>query len=122
MRIDLFRHRFAGNDFTAAEMLSALATQALMDNPDRYTNADPLELQAQNLKAEELRQKARQLDIRERTSALEEKKLEMLLAREAKAVAAAADLEKGAVTPDDFRRRIHEIYGLGGGNAAEAQG
>jgi hypothetical protein len=106
------------NDFTAAEMIQALATQALMESPEKFQMADPIAVQGQNLKAEELRLKQEQLDLRKRAAAIEEKKLELLLAREAKVVAAAAELDKGAVSPDDFRRRIHEIYGLG--QAAQA--
>lgn len=105
------------NDFTAAEMISALATQALIERPEGFAKADPILVQGQNLKAEELRLKARQLELRERTAAIEEKKLEMLLAREKKAVEAAEELAAKAgrgeaISPADLQK-IRDIYGLG---------
>lgn len=103
-------------NWSAAEMIQALATDALMMNPDALTGADPLKVQAQNLKAEELRIKRSEMELRRRVVELDEKRLTAALDKEQKTLQAAQDLERKAergeqISPEDIRR-IRDIYGL----------
>ena len=103
-------------EWSAAEMIQALATDALMQNPDALTNADPLRVQAQNLRAEELRLKREELELRKRTVTLDEKKAGAMLERERRAVEAAEELQEKAgrgeqLTGEDLDK-IRSIYGL----------
>ncbi len=108
------------NDFTAAEMIQALATQALIDDPQGFAGADPLTVQRRNLEAEEIRLKARKLDLQERAVTVVERRLAILEDREKKARAAADELAAKAgrgeeISPADLDR-IRSIYGLGEDN------
>ncbi len=103
-------------EWSAAEMIQALATDALMMNPEALTNADPLKVQAQNLRAEELRIKREEMELRTRQVAMDERKVEVLLGRERKAAQAADELKDKAgrgeqLTVEDLER-IRSIYGL----------
>jgi len=104
------------NDFTATEMINALATQALIDSPTGFTNADPLAVQAANLRSEELRLKSETLRVKERAVAVAEQKMKILQAREQRTLEATAELaakaERGEkISPEDLQR-IRDIYGL----------
>jgi hypothetical protein len=98
-------------NWSAAEMIQALATDALMQNPEALTGADPLRLQGQNLKAEELRIKREEMDLRKRGLDLDVKRFEAVQEREQRAVAALEDKTE-TLTPEERLRRIRELYGL----------
>ena len=49
------------HDLSSAEMLQALAIDALMSDPEAWAQADPVKVQRQNLQAETLRLKAPQV-------------------------------------------------------------
>ncbi len=110
-------------NWSAAEMIQALATDALMMNPDGLTTASPLKVQAQNLKAEELRIKREAVEVRKREMEINARKLALLEERERRAVALLDEQEKkasengGMVSAEDLRR-VRELYGL---PAAEAR-
>lgn len=102
-------------DYTAAGMVKALAMEALLRNPERFSEADPIEVQKQALRAEEigLRREQMQFNIR---------KFEAMQRREQKAIETAAALEQKAasgqtVTPEEIRK-IREVYGLQSSEAA----
>lgn len=103
-------------DWSAAEMVQALATDALMMDPERFTGADPLKVQGQNLKAEELRLKREEMEMRRRALELDERKFALMADREKRAIEAAEALagKAGAgekLTVEDLNR-IREVYGL----------
>lgn len=101
-----------GGNAEASEMIQALAMETLQNDPDALTSADPVKLQTLAIQAEELRLKRKQLDIRGRGMAINERKLEMLEAREKRA-REVLEGEKGeAMTAEERVQRIREIYGL----------
>lgn len=105
-------------DTTSAEMVQALAVEALLQDPEAFSQADPLKVQAQNLRAEELRLKRDELDLRKQSLTLDVKKFETLQAREARAIKEADALARRAesgeqLTAEDLGR-IRSIYGLEG--------
>lgn len=111
-QMDALVKAMKANDAAAPEMIQALALQALIMDPDAFAKSDPIKVQRQNLRAEELRIKAATLALKERQIAVDETKLRMLQEREQRAVAALEG--KGeAMTPEERMRKIREIYGLG---------
>ena len=99
------------SDLNAVEMGEALMRQALMDDPEAFVDADPIKMQQTQLRAEELRLKQRDLDIRARQVAAEEDRLRLLMAREERAKAALAKPE-AELTPEQRLREIEAIYGI----------
>lgn len=100
------------NDATAPEMIQALAQEALMLHPQKWADADPIKVQAQNLYAEEIRLKREKLDVQRRAVEVQERRLALLEEKQRAAVSELEKLErKTEITPDDLRR-IREIYGL----------
>lgn len=105
-------------DVTAAEMVQALATDALLSDPEAFTGQDPIAVQRQSLQAETLRLKREELEIKRRLVSAEETRLRLLEAREQRAIAAADELKAKAgrgetLTAEDLDR-IREIYGVRG--------
>ena len=107
---DLVEAMKAGN-MDASEMIQALAMDHLAENPDALTDSDPVEVQGLALSAEKVRLKRREMDLRERAIAVNEKKLALLEDREKRAVAALAGGEE-TMSPEDRIREIKGIYGL----------
>jgi hypothetical protein len=108
---------------TAAEMVQALATDALLMDPEAFTSGDPIKVQRQNLQAETLRLKREELEIKRRLVSAEEARLRMLEAREQRAIAATEDLKAKAgrgeaLTAADIDR-IRGIYGIAVTEAAK---
>jgi hypothetical protein len=93
-----------------SEMIQALACDQLMEHPEALTGADPIELHGLQLKAETIRQKARELDIRARVVAMDERRLGMLEEREKRAVELLRP--EAAMTPEERVDEIRRIYGL----------
>lgn len=109
-------------DRTASEMVNALALDALMRDPARLTDADPIALQQTSIQAERVRLQREQVAIKKRQIELDEKKFEAMQQREKKAIETATALEQKAasgqtVTPEEIRK-IREVYGLEPGEAA----
>jgi len=101
---------------TASEMIQALATDALIMNPEAFTGADPLKVQSQNLKAEELRLRRLEMELRQRAQELDEEKFKALQKKSADALAETIELQRKAergdtITPEQLQR-IRDIYGL----------
>ena len=94
-----------------SEMIQALAIDQLVEHPDALTGADPIALHGMSLDAEKVRQKKRELDIRERVVVVDEKKLALLEEREKRAVAALASGEE-TMSPEERINEIRRIYGL----------
>lgn len=94
-----------------SEMIQALAIDHLVEHPDALTGADPLELHGLSLDAEKVRLKKRELDIRERVVAIDERKLALLQEREERAKAALVS-DKETMTDKDRINAIRGIYGL----------
>ncbi len=94
-----------------SEMIQALAIDHLVEHPETLTGADPVELHGLSLKAKTVELKKRELDIRERVVAIDEKKLEMLAAREARALAALTS-DKVTMTAEERLEEIRSIYGI----------
>jgi hypothetical protein len=104
------------NDLSAAEMVQALAMQALLDDPEAYAEKDPIRVQKQALTAEEIRLKKRKQELAERRLELDEQKYRAQQEREEKARAAADEAAAKAargesLTVDDINR-IRDIYGM----------
>lgn len=95
----------------ASEMIQALATDALLTNPNGFAGADPLKVQDRNLRAEEIALKRAELAVKQRALELNEKKFSAMREREEKAKAALEKAEP-AMTPDERLREIQEIYGI----------
>ncbi len=100
------------NNFTATEMAEALLTDALIENAESLKEADPLKVQAQNLRAREVAVKEREAALRQRALELDEAKFRALQEREQKARELAAESERREMTPEEMRAKIREIYGL----------
>lgn|GEM_PF-2288243 len=103
-------------NLTASAMIKGLALQALMDDPESFTKQNPLKVQSQNLRAEELIIKRDTLRLKEREVAVSEARLRLMQEREQRVLATAEELEKkvtqgNAITPEDLRR-IRDVYGL----------
>jgi hypothetical protein len=94
-----------------SEMIQALAIDQLVEHPEALTGADPIALHGMSLDAEKVRQKKRELDIRERVVAIDERKLGLLEDREKRAVAALAGGEE-TMSPAERINEIRRIYGL----------
>jgi hypothetical protein len=95
-----------------SDTIMALARERLEENPEALAGGDPMELHSMSLKAEEVALKRRQLDIRDREVALDERKAEMLEAREARAREAVGELVEKKITPEQMADKIREVYGL----------
>jgi hypothetical protein len=95
-----------------AEMIQALACDQLMEHPEQLTGADPIELHGLQLDAEKVRQKKREMDIRERVVAIDERKIALLEEREKRAIAALTKDGVEAMTPEERIAEIREIYGI----------
>jgi hypothetical protein len=95
----------------ASQVLGALATDALIADPDGFKAGDPIKVQRLNLQAEKLRIEARKQDLDERRVAVEERRQKLAEAREQRAVAV---LEKpdAEMTPEQRVREIEAIYGI----------
>ena len=95
----------------ASQVLGALATDALIADPDGFKAGDPIKVQRLNLRAEELRLKRDELEIKKRLVSTVETRLGLLEARELRAKAA---LEKtdAEMTPEQRVREIEAIYGI----------
>ena len=104
------------NDLSAAEMVQALAMQALLDDPAAFSAQDPLRVQFQGLMAEEVRIKKRKQEVAEQRLALDTQKYRAQQDREDRARAAANDLalkaQRGEQLTSDDIDRIRAIYGL----------
>ena len=100
-------------NLSAAEMLQALATDALLADPQAWAGQDPMRVQAQNLKAEELRLKREEVELRRAAHELDLRKFNALAERERQARELAAESERREMTPAEMRVKIREIYGLG---------
>jgi hypothetical protein len=96
----------------ASEMIQALAMDQLVEHPEALTGADPVELHGMSLDAEKVRLKRRELDIRERSVTVDERKLAMLEAREDRLKAAVEGGEKKDLTPEERLREVRSILGL----------
>jgi hypothetical protein len=112
---DLVAELKAGN-VTAVEMVSALASDALMMEPGRFQGADAVKVQRLNMQAAAVKVRQDELRVKEREIALNEKRLELLEEREKRATAVAAE-EDEKISPEERIRRIREIYGLKAGAA-----
>jgi hypothetical protein len=105
-------------DLTSSEVIQALAMQALIDDPGSLTSQNPLKVQSQSLRSEEISLKREGLRLKAREVAVNEGRLQMLQERERKAAEIAAELENKAtqgksITVEDMAR-IREVYGLSG--------
>jgi len=107
-------------DPAAAEIIRALATDALVKAPTDFTSADPIKVQALNLKAEEV-QLAREKEARELAKLeldrekvqLEREKFERLKEKDKLMVAAATAVKKVAdQASPELKRRIEEMYDI----------
>jgi len=99
------------NNFTATEMAEALLTDALMANADGFKDADPLKVQAQNLRAREVSVKEREAAIRQRALELDERKLKLVEERESR-VKATLETPAETMTAEERLREIQAIYGI----------
>jgi hypothetical protein len=100
----------------SSEILRALATDALLNDPEAFAGADPMKVQDRNLAAEDLRLKREKLELQKAKHDLNVAKFRALQEREQRAIAA---LEKPAdrMTPEDRLREIRAIYGIKEANA-----
>lgn len=99
------------NNFTATEMAEALLTDALIANADSFKDADPLRVQAQNLRAREVAAKERDLEIKSRSLELDERKLKLVEERESR-VKATLEKPVDAMSPAQRLAEIQAIYGI----------
>jgi hypothetical protein len=98
-----------------SEQIMALAQSHLMEHPDALTGADPVDLQGLALESEKMRLKRREVEIRERVVAVDERKMALLEEREKRAIAALTREGGGRRMTDEERvAEIREIYGLKG--------
>lgn len=103
-------------DLDSSGMIQALAMQSLLNDPDGFTKQNPLKVQSQNLRAEEISLKREALRLKQREVAVSEARLRLLQERERKALEVVAELKtKSAqgksITVEDMSR-IRQIYGL----------
>ncbi len=96
---------------TAAEMVQALTTQALIEEPERFR--DSKGVFRTGLAAQELRLKERTLAVKERAVAAIERRVKILEDREKRAVEALSGTGE-KMTPEERLKEIREIYGIRG--------
>jgi hypothetical protein len=106
-------------DMRADEMVQALATEAVLSDPEAFTSGDPIKLQGLNIRAQANQLKAQELAIRERLLTMEEQRLRLLTAREERAKAALAKPE-GQMTPEQRLQEVRDIYGIRPAEGARA--
>jgi hypothetical protein len=94
-----------------SEMIQALAIDQLVEHPESLTGADPIDLHGMSIDAEKVRLKKRELDLRERAVAIDEKKLALIEEREKRAVAALGS-DKVTMTAEERLAEIRSIYGI----------
>ncbi len=103
-------------DLTSSEVIQALALQALMEDSKSFVTQNPLKVQSQNLRAEEISLKREALALKKREVTVIEEKLRLAQERERKAMAIAAELTqkatRGASLNAEDIARIREVYGL----------
>jgi hypothetical protein len=111
----LYVHDLVGamkaQDVTAAEMVQALATDALLADPEAFISGDPIQVQRQNLKAEELRIKRLEMETRRRALGLDERRLKIIEDREVR-VKATLEKPEETMTLEQRLREIQAIYGI----------
>lgn len=95
----------------ASQVLGALATDALIADPDGFRSGDPIKVQRLNLRAEELRLKRDELEIKKRLVSTVEMRMGLLEAREARAKA-ALERPDAEMTPEQRVAEIEAIYGI----------
>jgi uncharacterized FAD-dependent dehydrogenase len=98
-------------DYTASEMVNALAVEALMRDPDGFSALNPIDVQRTSIQAEKVRLQRGKLALAQRQQDLDEKRFALLQSREQRAVAALKD-DGETLTPEQRVQRIREIYGL----------
>lgn len=104
------------NNLAASEIVTALATDALVMMPDAFTSGDPTQVQRLNLEAEKLRLKSGELEVKRSQLALDREKFQgmktnLAKIREKTAQIAGIAAETSGL-PAEVRQRIREIYGL----------
>jgi hypothetical protein len=103
-------------DLTSSDMVQALAMQSLVQNAGDYGKQNPLKLQSQNLRAEEIGLKKQVIALKQREIEVTEAKLKLLQEREDRAKAILAEVgknpERGKSLTTEDMNRIREVYGL----------
>lgn len=104
------------NNMQATEIITALATDQLIQNPDAFLAGEPAEVQRVNLEATKLQVKREELAIKKADQELKQKKFEamqtklMRIKEAAKSAVETAD-KSGEMSPE-VRKKILEVYGL----------
>jgi hypothetical protein len=102
---------------TASELIQALATQALMEDPESFTGADAVNVQWANLEAEKIRLKRAALEQQSARLALDREKFESMktklaaIRKQAGQAKEAVEKAGESISPD-LRRKILDVYGL----------
>ena len=99
----------------ASQVLGALATDALIADPDGFTGGDPIKVQRLNLQAETLTLKRAELEIKRRAVATDERRLALLEERARRADETEKLLREkpaGEQLTSEQLTRMHEIYGV----------
>jgi len=110
-RIDDLVAAMNKRNLDASQMIRALALDRLIENPDAFTDSDPIKVQRLSLQGEQLTLKRQELALRERALRVLEKKTRLLEAREERAKAALAD-GREILSPEQRLAEIKAIYGL----------
>jgi hypothetical protein len=95
----------------ASEFVRALALEALENNPDALSSADPIKVHGLALNSEGMRLKKRALDLRERQVAVSEGRLKLIDDRERRAIAAISRANQ-RVSAAEILEEVRRIYGL----------
>jgi hypothetical protein len=90
------------------QMLQSLAFEKLLDDPDALTGSDPLGFHALGLEAEKVALKKREIEVRERAVAIDERRIKLLEDREGRAIAALTKVD--AELTDE--QRVDEVRSI----------
>jgi hypothetical protein len=96
----------------ASSVVKALATDALLSEPDAFTGADAVKVQRLNLRAQELELKREDLEIRRRQVVIDEKRLALLEERERRMTAALTEEKGEQLSAEERLRRAKEAWGI----------
>ena len=104
-------------NIVASELIQALATQALMEDPESFTGQDAVKVQFANLEAEKIRLKRAKLDQDNQRLALDREKFEGLktklatIRKQAEAAKEAVNKAGESISPE-LRKQLEDVYDL----------
>ena len=98
-------------NIVASELIQALATQALMDDPESFTGQDAVQVQRANLEAEKIRLKRAEIELRKQQHELNREKFDEVKKRDQAGRETVEEIAKhkadgGEVTEEQWQKLL----------------